>query len=242
MGQRGHGDCDVKFRAGPGQFQVGRGHAQWRDGTALEVRKLLGWPLLDDGRPSNSLAQAKSYRVPIASERQFLEWLGKSVPEDQAKTYTSDQLASLSKLPKEIVDQLSMFGLIEAHIKSRGWYLAKGEPTDTERASYDKIASLSLGRGSRAARTPIDSPLGAWVSGALAQAAAHDGAASSLVRIRMMGGSVPTDKLVDALNVPFVITPLVNGDNNQHSYDENMRVGNYLDGVRAFTRLLRTPF
>ena len=74
----------------------------------------LGWPLLDDGRPSNSLARAKSYRVPIASERQFLEWLGKSAPEEQAKTYTADQLASLSKLPNEIVDQLSMFGLIEA--------------------------------------------------------------------------------------------------------------------------------
>lgn len=73
----------------------------------------LGWPLLEDGRPSNSLARAKSYRVPIASERQFLEWLGKSAPEAQAKTYTADQLASLSKVPKEIVGQLSMFGLIE---------------------------------------------------------------------------------------------------------------------------------
>ena len=74
----------------------------------------LGWPLLDDGRPSNSLAQAKSYGIPIASEKLFLEWLGKGVPEDQAKTYTSDQLASLSKLPKEVVEQLAMFGLIEA--------------------------------------------------------------------------------------------------------------------------------
>jgi tetratricopeptide (TPR) repeat protein len=74
----------------------------------------LGWPVLDDGRPSNSLARAKSYRVRIASERQFLEWLGKNVPKEQAKTYSADQLASLSKLPKEIVDQLSMFGLIES--------------------------------------------------------------------------------------------------------------------------------
>jgi len=74
----------------------------------------MGWPLLDDGRPSNSLAQAKSYRIPIASERQFLEWLGRSVPEEQARTYTADQLASLSKLPKDVVDQLAMFGLIEA--------------------------------------------------------------------------------------------------------------------------------
>jgi len=74
----------------------------------------LGWPLLDDGRPSNSLAQAKSYRVPIASERQFLEWLGRSIPQEEARTYTVDQLAALSKLPKDIIDQLAMFGLIEA--------------------------------------------------------------------------------------------------------------------------------
>jgi len=74
----------------------------------------LGWPLLDDGRPSNSLAQAKCYRVPIVSERQFLEWLGMSVPEEQARTYTPDRLAALSRLPAEIVDQLAMFGLIEA--------------------------------------------------------------------------------------------------------------------------------
>jgi tetratricopeptide (TPR) repeat protein len=73
----------------------------------------LGWPLLDDGRPSNSLAQAKSYRVPVASERQFLEWLGRSIPEEGARTYTADQLAALSKLPKDVIDQLAIFGLIE---------------------------------------------------------------------------------------------------------------------------------
>ncbi len=73
----------------------------------------LGWPLLDDGRPSNSLAQAKAYGVPIASERQFLEWLGRGIPQQEARTYTVDQLASLSKLPKDVIDQLAMFGLIE---------------------------------------------------------------------------------------------------------------------------------
>ncbi len=57
----------------------------------------LGWPLLDDGRPSNSLAQAKSYEIPIASERQFLEWVGQNPPAEQAKTYTADQLAKLEQ-------------------------------------------------------------------------------------------------------------------------------------------------
>jgi tetratricopeptide (TPR) repeat protein len=88
-----------------------------REGVTKDTRVLivgeLGWPLLDDGRPSNSLARAKSYRVPIVSERRFLEWVGRSFPEDQAKTYTAAQLAALSKLPADVVDQLAMFGLIE---------------------------------------------------------------------------------------------------------------------------------
>jgi BRCA1 C Terminus (BRCT) domain len=73
----------------------------------------LGWPLQEDGRPSKSLIQAKSYSVPIVSERQFLEWIGKMAPEKQVKTYTADELAALSKLSADVVDQLSMFGLIE---------------------------------------------------------------------------------------------------------------------------------
>jgi len=81
----------------------------------------LGWPLLDDGRPSNSLARAKSYRVLITSERQFLGWLGRRAPEEQAKTYTAEQLAALSNLSKEIIDQLSMFGLIEARSRLYGF-------------------------------------------------------------------------------------------------------------------------
>jgi len=57
----------------------------------------------------------------------------------------------------------------------------------------------------------------------------------------MMGGSVPTDKLVDALATPFVLIPLVNNDNNQHSFDENLRIGHFFDGTRAFIGLVRTP-
>jgi tetratricopeptide (TPR) repeat protein len=74
----------------------------------------LGWPLLADGRPSNSLAKARSHRVPIASERRFLEWTGRRLPEEQARTYTGEQIVSLSKLPKEIIEQLTIFGLIES--------------------------------------------------------------------------------------------------------------------------------
>ena len=81
--------------------------------TGLLIVGGLGWPLLADGRPSNSLTNAKAYGVPIASEQQFLEWIGEAATQEQAKTYSAEELASLSKLPKEVVEQIAIFGLIE---------------------------------------------------------------------------------------------------------------------------------
>ncbi|HEX3765997.1 MAG TPA: hypothetical protein VHW23_45185 [Kofleriaceae bacterium] len=58
----------------------------------------------------------------------------------------------------------------------------------------------------------------------------------------MTGGSVPTDSLVDVLGAPFVILPLINGDNNQHTFDEKLRVGHHVEGVRAMLALLRRTY
>jgi acetylornithine deacetylase/succinyl-diaminopimelate desuccinylase-like protein len=136
-----------------------------------------------------------------------------------------------------------LVGLIEAHIRQRGYHLTEGEPSEDERQRHDKIASLTVARGSAAAFTELDSPIGAWAQASLARtfATAADQPAKT-VRIRMMGGSVPTDKLVEALALPFVIVPLVNPDNNQHSFDENLRLGHFLDGTRAFVGMLQSPF
>src|ERR1700745_1736489 len=48
----------------------------------------LGWPLLYDVRPSNKLSRATSYGIPVVSERRFLEWIGKFVPESVQRTYS----------------------------------------------------------------------------------------------------------------------------------------------------------
>ena len=125
--------------------------------------------------------------------------------------------------------------LIEEHVRSRGYYLTQREPTDAERAQHPKIASIVVGRGSQAAYTRMDSAQGAWAYAALKQAGGDEP-----VRIRMMGGSVPTDKLVEELGVPFLIVPLVNSDNNQHSYDESLRIGHYVTGIRTLVTLLRS--
>ena len=66
--------------------------------------------------------------------------------------------------------------------------------------------------------------------------------AHPLVRIRMMGGTLPTHEIVGPLKAPFVLVPLVNPDNNQHAYDENLRMGNYLSGMRTLAALLTAPY
>src|SRR5262249_35768799 len=81
--------------------------------TSLLVVGALGWPLLDDGRPSNKLSKASTYGIPAVSERRFLEWIGKTVPDSLNRTYSADQIASLSKLSTSTVDELVHFGLLD---------------------------------------------------------------------------------------------------------------------------------
>ena len=82
-------------------------------GTKLLIVGELGWPLLDDGRPSNKLSRATAYGIPVASERRFLEWIGKAVPDSVHKTYSADQIAALSKLSSDMIQELAQFGLLD---------------------------------------------------------------------------------------------------------------------------------
>jgi tetratricopeptide (TPR) repeat protein len=73
----------------------------------------LGWPLLDDGRPSTKLSRASTYGIPAVSERRFLEWTGKAAPDSLRRTYSADQIAALSKLSNSTIDELVRFGLLD---------------------------------------------------------------------------------------------------------------------------------
>ena len=130
--------------------------------------------------------------------------------------------------------------LIETHIQAQGYHLVKGMPTDEDRARHEKLASFSYqSEGADAAGTPIDSAVGQWAYQAMVAAF---GTQPEPVRIRMMGGTVPTAEIVEVLRVPFAIVPLVNADNNQHASNENMRMGNYIDGIRTIYSLITRPF
>jgi acetylornithine deacetylase/succinyl-diaminopimelate desuccinylase-like protein len=129
--------------------------------------------------------------------------------------------------------------LVRAHIEKQGWHLVDGAPTDADRATWPRLASFAKGPVQRAVRTPMDAPLSRWAFAALS--APYVAGGVEPVRIRMMGGTLPTDVLVDALKLPFVMIPTVNADNNQHARDENLRLGNLVSGTRVVHALLASP-
>ena len=52
------------------------------------------------------------------------------------------------------------------------------------------------------------------------------------VIIRTMGGTVPIIPAIETLEIPAIIVPLVNMDNNQHNPNENIRIGNIRQGIK----------
>ncbi len=155
-----------------------------------------------------------------------------------ANVVPHDAVAELDLRTTPEADGAYLFGLLRAHVERQCWHLVDGEATDEERARFPKLARLSFQGGEPAARQAYDSPVGLWATAALEAAFSGE----TPVRIRMMGGTVPTDAIVGPLGTPFVILPLVNGDNNQHAFDENLRMGNFLSGMRTLLGLLRTPY
>src|SRR5262249_30557821 len=81
--------------------------------TKLLIVGELGWPLLDDGRPSKKLSRATALGIPIVNERRFLEWVGKSTSAYDQKTYSADQLAALSKTSRGMIQELSQLSLLD---------------------------------------------------------------------------------------------------------------------------------
>lgn len=59
-----------------------------------------------------------------------------------------------------------------------------------------------------------------------------------VVKIRTMGGTVPIASFINELNIPAIILPVVNPDNNQHSPNENIRLGQINYGLQVFYNLL----
>jgi acetylornithine deacetylase/succinyl-diaminopimelate desuccinylase-like protein len=158
-----------------------------------------------------------------------------------ANVVPSEAIAELDMRTTPESDGRRLFELVKRHIERQGFHLVDAAPSDAERERYDKLASFQPGEVQAAQRMPMDSPVGRWAMAALMSKTAPTPGVEP-VRIRMMGGTVPTDVLVEALKLPFILIPTVNADNNQHARDENFRIGNFITGTETIYSLLVTAY
>jgi acetylornithine deacetylase/succinyl-diaminopimelate desuccinylase-like protein len=123
--------------------------------------------------------------------------------------------------------------LVRSYVEKQGYVVIDSTPTREQRLTYPKITTLKEGTVTDAFRTNLNNPYGDFIVNTLGQAFGEP-----VVQIRIMGGTVPIAPFVNELKIPAFIVPMVNPDNNQHSPDENLRIGQIDYGIRVFYQLL----
>jgi acetylornithine deacetylase/succinyl-diaminopimelate desuccinylase-like protein len=130
-------------------------------------------------------------------------------------------------------DPERLLRLVREHVEGLGYTVLDHEPTDDERRQYERIVSLVYEVSYGAFRSDPDSPAGRMARAGLAHLYGEEP-----ILIRTLGGSIPIAPIIDALDVSAAIVPTVNIDNNQHSPNENLRLGNFVDGIAMLMSVL----
>ncbi len=121
-----------------------------------------------------------------------------------------------------------LIGLLRSHLERLGYTVTEGPPTDSQRSEHARLISMNSAISYGAFRTDFDSLPGRWLNRALTR---RNGEPPILVRT--FGGSIPIAPFVQTLDVPAVVVPTVNPDNNQHSPNENLRLRELFAGVET---------
>jgi acetylornithine deacetylase/succinyl-diaminopimelate desuccinylase-like protein len=119
------------------------------------------------------------------------------------------------------------------HIRAQGYAIVENEPDAQTRMATPRLARVVAEPGGYpASRTSMDLP----ISQLVLQTA--DAARGPVVKLPTMGGSVPLYMMEQILHVPTILVPIANHDNNQHSFNENIRLQNVWDGIELMAALL----
>lgn len=134
-------------------------------------------------------------------------------------------------------DPERLLSLVRGHVEGLGYQVLEGrDPSDDERARFAQLVRFDTSVAYAAFRTDFDAEPGRWLRAALERLFGEPP-----IMIRTFGGSIPISPFVTTLGVPAVQVGTVNPDNNQHSPNENLRVFDFLRGLRIITAVLSQP-
>jgi acetylornithine deacetylase/succinyl-diaminopimelate desuccinylase-like protein len=119
------------------------------------------------------------------------------------------------------------------HIRKQGYYVVDKDPDEQTRLSHPKVAKVVVDKeGYNAAGTPMDSPIGKLVIQTV------ENARGPVIKLPTMGGSVALSMIQEVLGSATILVPTANHDDNQHSYNENIRIQNIWDGIETISALM----
>jgi len=156
-------------------------------------------------------------------------WVGEKARTIVPATATAE--LDLRLVPES--DGTKLKNLVKEHIKNQGFHVMSTEPTMEDRLKFDKIVTIKEGSVTDAFRTDLNNPFGNNIVKTM-----ESKFGEKPVQIRIMGGTVPISPFINELKIPAFIIPMVNPDNNQHSPNENLKIGQIAYGIKLFYALL----
>jgi acetylornithine deacetylase/succinyl-diaminopimelate desuccinylase-like protein len=134
-------------------------------------------------------------------------------------------------------DPNRLLDLMRRHIEGFGYTIVSGrDPTNDERMRHPRLIRFDAEIAYAAFRTDFAAPIGRWLAAGMERVLGH-----APIMERTSGGSIPIAPFVSTLGLPAVSVGTVNPDNNQHSPNENLRVFDFLQGIRIMAGVLSTP-
>lgn len=207
--------------------------------TADERAAIAATPQVDDElRKTFGLAATEAENAPLAERIMIpalnLKGLKSAEVGDKARNIIPPSAtASIGLRLVKGNDPEAMVSLVENHIRAQGYHIVREEPDAKTRTKHPLIAKVTREGGYRAVRSPMDGPATASLIAALRAAAGGD-----LILTPSLGGTLPLYIFEDVSDAPIVILPIANFDNNQHTADENLRLGNLFYGIDAYAAVL----
>ncbi|MDN5199848.1 M20/M25/M40 family metallo-hydrolase [Fulvivirgaceae bacterium BMA10] len=186
----------------------------------LEIKKSLG--IADIDRVGETYQEALQY--PSLNVRGLrAAWVGEEVR-------TLIPSLAIAEIDMRLVPEsgaMRQITLLRNYVLNQGYHLVDSIPTAEERRQYAKLASFQYRIGSKPFRTDFDSSIGKWLSSAMQRTFGD-----KFVRMSTTGGSQPIAPFINTLGIPAVSLRIPNPDNNIHAPNENLRLGNFLEGIQ----------
>lgn len=122
--------------------------------------------------------------------------------------------------------------LIE-HVRKHGYFVVDHTPSPQERMAHARVAKVTVEEGGyNAVRTSMDLPVSREIIRVVKSVSANT------ILAPTTGGSAPLDVMEKELGTRTIAIPTANHDDNQHTFNENLRIQNLWDGIELMAALL----